>query len=84
MTVGQTAYMEVEWVEMAYNLDESQDDSYDSKRKVKRSSGGNKCKRICEIDGVKVVGRPEAAGAGRRGVEWWTLVFVGVVAVWVF
>jgi len=64
MTKGESAYMEIEFVEMAFNV--SGDGSSSSGRKVKRGRS-RKCGKICVIDDVAVVGTPEGAkGAALR------------------
>ncbi|RPA91789.1 hypothetical protein L873DRAFT_268735 [Choiromyces venosus 120613-1] len=72
MTKGQSAYMEIEFVEMAFNV--SGDDRSNSGKKVKRAAK-RKCHRICVIDNVAVVGTPEVtkAGALKRAVNPWSL-----------
>jgi len=68
MTKGESAYMEIEFVEMAFNVSEDGRDS--PGRKVKRGKG-SKCGKICVVDGVAVVGTPEGAkgAAFKRAVD---------------
>src|SRR5437588_7252661 len=56
ITKGQTAYMEIEFIEMVYNT------SGRNPSKVKRGGTSIKCTDIYSVDGVSVVGTPEPAG----------------------
>lgn len=60
MSVGGAATMDVEWVEMAYNT---------SGLVGKREDSGG-CKTVCNIDGVKSVGFPEAASSATAVGPW--------------
>jgi hypothetical protein len=87
MPKGQTAYMEIEFVEMAYNTS-----SGNGGGRVKRGSSSTTCVGLCSVDGVKVVGTPEpagrrgaetaaaAAGAGSIGIIHLTFVLAAVIA----
>lgn len=61
MTKGESAYMEIEFIEMAFNV--SGNNRGYSGRKVKRGKS-HKCGKICVIDDVAVVGTPESAKGG--------------------
>ncbi|PWW71605.1 Glycoside Hydrolase Family 16 protein, partial [Tuber magnatum] len=80
MTKGQSVYMEIEFVEMAFNI--TGDDRGSSGRNVRRGAPA-KCDRICVIDDVAVTGTPEGArgGAFKRAVNPWSLGMAMLVAV---
>lgn len=67
MTVDQTAYLDVSYVEMVFNTSGSIAGYTGSKVKRDKKPG---CRNVCVVDGVDVVGTPQkkAAAAGRNGV----------------
>lgn len=75
MSVGDTAYMEIEWVEMAFNTSGPDDLS---SRDLHKRAGQPECQTMCTIDGVTVVGNPEIAAAASVAVKY-TMLFGGVV-----
>ncbi|KAH0602377.1 uncharacterized protein H6S33_008716 [Morchella sextelata] len=75
MTVGDTAYMEIEWVEMAFNTSGPDDLSA---RDLHKRADKPACQTMCTIDGVQVVGNPEIAAAASVAVKY-TMLFGGVV-----
>lgn len=84
MTKGQTAYMEIEYIEMVFNT------SGRNPSKFKRGGTSIKCTDLYAVDGVSVVGTPEpagqtgsaaaitAAGAANMGVIMFTFAIVAV------
>lgn len=79
MTLRGSAYLQIQWVEMAYNVTGSLS---------KRARGG--CKIVCAIDSVPTVGMPEVvfnftsgaamgrevwSGNARLPLKWWVMVF---------
>lgn len=77
MTVGQTAYLDVSYVEMVFNTSGPVTGYAGSKRD--KSS----CRNVCIVDGVDVVGTPQAktAAAGRTAVRVGLLLAAVVAAV---
>lgn len=65
MTIGQTAYLDVSYVEMIFNTSGPIAGYAGSKRDKKM------CHNVCVVDGVDVVGTPQAktAAAGRTAVQ---------------
>lgn len=58
MTIGEAAYLEIQWIEMVFNTS-GPATGYDvgnSKAKRRRSGG---CGTVCAVDGVRQVGFPE-------------------------
>lgn len=76
MSVGQTAYMEIEWVEMAYNT--SGPDDLSERDLSRRADSKPECQTMCVIDGVQNVGEPELGAAASVAVKY-TMLFGGVV-----
>ena len=83
MSLGDAAYMQVQWVEMVYN-------STDAREKERRDGNGNgngeKCKAVCSVDETSKTGQPvmlwdsaaNGLGPGRRkGAVGW--VPIGLV-----
>jgi beta-glucanase (GH16 family) len=54
MTIGTAAYLDVEYIEMAYNV------SGKASRLSKRATG---CQVVCKVDNVTSIGTPEIASA---------------------
>ena len=63
MTVGEAAYLEIQWIEMVFNTSgpatgyHAEDNDSTSSKSKKRRSGG--CDTICAVDGVQQAGFPE-------------------------
>lgn len=92
MSVGKHGEFEIQWIELVFNasgpvegLDQEADRDPDDKKKrstnlfEKRADKG--CKKVCRVDGVKEIGKPEKAGAAGTSVSWGVLVFVGAVSL---
>lgn len=82
MTVGDSAYLDISWVEMVFNTSGPITGYPDSSTKVKRHSS-KKCKSVCIVDGVDVVGTPQerVGAAGRMVVQYGVLVGAVLVAL---
>lgn len=78
MTVGQTAYLDISYVEMVFNTS----GSISGYAGAKRDNSGA-CRNVCVVDNVDVVGTPQAkaAAAGRTAVGVGLLLAAAVVAV---
>lgn len=65
MTVGQTAYLDISYVEMVFNTS----GPVTGYAGAKRDDGGT-CRNVCVVDNVDVVGTPQEkkAAAGRTTV----------------
>jgi len=92
MEVGESAEFQVQWVEMAFNTSgpvEGPVVDYGDDREEKRGLGLWKreekgCKKVCKVDGVEEMGKPESVGPA-MGLELqrWLLVLAGAAAVFV-
>lgn len=67
MTVGQTAYLDVSYVEMVFNTS----GPVTGYAGAKRDDSSGACRNVCVVDNVDVVGTPQAktAAAGRTAVR---------------
>ena len=57
MTVGGQSTMDVQWVDMVYNV------SSGVGKRSNKADGGSGCKVVCRIDGVRTVGFPEVTSS---------------------
>lgn len=78
MTVGQTAYLDISYVEMIFNTS----GPVSGYAGAKRDDGGA-CRNVCVVDDVDVVGTPQAktAAAGRTAVRVGLLLAAAGAAV---
>ncbi|KAL7268913.1 hypothetical protein RUND412_008442 [Rhizina undulata] len=85
MTEGETAFMEIQWIEMVYNTSgpasgyvESSGSS--SKAKMKRDLDDRQCEVVCVVDGVSEAGVPEGS-AGTTVVGWTLLMLAAGIGI---
>ncbi|KAI9888603.1 MAG: hypothetical protein M1814_006619 [Vezdaea aestivalis] len=91
MKVGDTAFMDVEWIELVYNT------TADEKNSAKGYFGKDEsCPKMCKVDAVNTVGVPEelnaeekrsaaapASGKLEASMRWYLGVFAVFVSIWI-
>lgn len=81
MTVGQSAYLDISWVEMVFNTSGPISGYPENNDKVKRGHHSKKCKSVCVVDDVDVVGTPQVRAAAGRMVVQYGLLLGGLLLV---
>jgi hypothetical protein len=94
MTVGAAAYLDIQWIDMAFNTSGSAA-GYSSKKSAKslvpNEHHKKRCKTVCRVDNVQKLGYPEVIAGSSSAISVTRLyrpldlyMMVTVLLVWFF